>query len=384
MSQRQTIGERLDYVNGRPAGFDYMKLSLAVLVVVFHSVNTTYGQEADYELWNSPLRPFARAVLPMFFGVSGFLIAASLDRSKTIIKFLGLRVLRIFPALTVEVMLSAFIIGPLLTTYALGAYFSDPLFFSYLLNAVGEVHFLLPGVFADNPHPNTVNATLWTIPFELYAYISLAILALLGFRKRRWLAPLSVVGLTALHLAARVWKHDWQYVPVTGGIPGYVLVIAALAGVTVYAYRDVIPWTPKVFWATTLAAGVWFCLPWGGEYASVLVAYAAVYLGLTDPPRIALVKDTDYSYGIYLYGFVIQQTFVALFPELRHWAINAVVCLAASFVFAMLSWNLIEKPTQKLKGPLTRLENWWLAQRDLLVQRYAVLGALVQRNQKPA
>ena len=104
----QSLGDRLDASAGRPSGFDYMKVSLAVMVIATHSVLTSYGQAADAAMWDTPARPFLRSVLPMFFGVSGFLVAASLDRCKTLIKFFGLRAIRIFPALTVEVLLSAF------------------------------------------------------------------------------------------------------------------------------------------------------------------------------------------------------------------------------------------------------------------------------------
>jgi peptidoglycan/LPS O-acetylase OafA/YrhL len=97
--------------------------------------------------------------------------------------FLGLRAIRIFPALFVEVILSALILGPLVTTLPPQLYFSDPLFFNYLLNAIGDVHFLLPGVFADNPWPRVVNGQLWTIPYELYCYCAISIIALIGLKR---------------------------------------------------------------------------------------------------------------------------------------------------------------------------------------------------------
>ncbi|MCI0735547.1 MAG: acyltransferase family protein, partial [Beijerinckiaceae bacterium] len=143
------LSDRLTVTVGRPSGFDYMRLGLAVSVVLLHSFRTTYGDDA--ELWETPLRPFLRVILPMFFALSGFLVAGSLERSKTMITFLGLRVIRIYPALAVEVTLSALLIGTAVTTLPLGSYFSDPLFWKYLLNAIGDVHFYLPGVFETNP-----------------------------------------------------------------------------------------------------------------------------------------------------------------------------------------------------------------------------------------
>src|SRR5215469_12102212 len=57
------------------------------------------------------------------------------------------------PALTVEVFLSAIILGPLLTTVSHGNYFTSGEFYSYFLNIVGEIHYSLPGVFVTNPVP---------------------------------------------------------------------------------------------------------------------------------------------------------------------------------------------------------------------------------------
>ncbi|MEI9982829.1 MAG: hypothetical protein WDN69_06215 [Aliidongia sp.] len=52
----------------------------------------------------------------------------------------------------------------------------------------------------------------------------------------------------------------------------------------------------------------------------------------------------DYSYGLYIYGYAIQQTYAYLFPSHRIWWLNVAVSLPIAFVCATLSWHLIEKP----------------------------------------
>ena len=69
------------------------------------------------------------------------------------------------------VTLSALFLGPLLTTFPLVSYFSDPLFIAYFGNIVGHVQFTLPGVFHNNPLPEVVNGNLWTLPPEFYCYL---------------------------------------------------------------------------------------------------------------------------------------------------------------------------------------------------------------------
>ncbi len=108
-----------------------------------------------------------QVVLPAFFALSGFLVSTSLFRSKTIFEFVTLRVVRMMPALFGEVLISALLLGPLLTAFTIQEYFSSRQFYVYWLNIIGEIHFQLPGLFLDNPDPGRVNLQLWTIPLEL-------------------------------------------------------------------------------------------------------------------------------------------------------------------------------------------------------------------------
>jgi Acyltransferase family len=112
----QTLASRLVETKNRPSGFDYMRLILALGVIWSHSrlLTNDWGNISPFFAHISA--PFIAFLLPMFFALSGFLVAGSLERSNTLVTFLGLRVFRIMPALTVEVLLSALVLGPMLTT----------------------------------------------------------------------------------------------------------------------------------------------------------------------------------------------------------------------------------------------------------------------------
>jgi peptidoglycan/LPS O-acetylase OafA/YrhL len=356
---RVSLADRLNATNGRPSGFDYLRLGLAVSVVIVHSVRTSYG--VDSELWTTPLRPFVRAIIPMFFALSGFLVAGSLERSKTTLTFIGLRLIRIYPALAVEVALSAFLIGMAVTAFPLATYFQDPLFLKYLLNVIGDIHYNLPGVFENNPVPKIVNAQLWTVPIELLCYMALTVLVLLGGVQRKILIPLAALVLALAHLILRLHADHWQ-LPNPGGVFGdTLLVVCFLAGVSLYLFRDKIVWSSRMF-AGALIASIpllWF-VPFG-DYPGVLtITYVTVYLGLTNVRRLSLIKGADYSYGMYLYGYVIQQLFVYLAAP-RFWWVNLLVCVPASALFAAFSWHFIEKPAQNLRKPLAAAERHYLA-----------------------
>ena len=179
----RSLQTQLDLSRHHPTGFDYLRLILAISVIVWHSVLVCYGPVAEFYFWTGPVRPLIYFILPSFFALSGFLIAGSLERNK-IPEFLTLRIMRIFPALAAEVTISALIIGPLLTIDSWGEYFSSQRFLAYFLNIIGYIHYQLPGVFDGIPTPHFVNAQLWTIPFELACYTAIVGLALLGIARR--------------------------------------------------------------------------------------------------------------------------------------------------------------------------------------------------------
>jgi peptidoglycan/LPS O-acetylase OafA/YrhL len=333
-----------------------MRLFLAVSIVGLHTVLTGQGVAADVALAVGPWRPFLRLILPMFFALSGYLVAGSLERCNTLGMFLGLRAIRIYPALMVEVVLSAFILGPRVTTLPLREYFADPLFSNYLLNALGDVHFNLPGIFATNPLPAIMNGQLWTIPFELYCYVTLAALTVLGVKRRRWIGPVGVVAVTLAYGAVTLYRHNGELVPVAGAINGALLVATFLAGVAIYQYRHSLPWAARFGAPALIGAGALLAYIPGGDFvAGPLAAYATVWLGLMNPSRRWL-RGADYSYGIYLYGFAVQQTVVYMLPAARLWYVNLLVSLPLVVLIAAFSWHVVEKPANRLRPWLARLE----------------------------
>ena len=354
------LSQKLSESGGRPSGFDYLRLGLAVTVVCMHSVITSYGRAADIALWASPLRGPIRMILPMFFALSGYLVAGSLLRT-TLVQFLGLRFIRIYPALAVEVLLSALLLGPLLTTVPLVKYFQSKLFFSYLINVTGDIHFLLPGVFAENPFPDIVNAQLWTVPFELLCYVSIAALTIIGVKRWNILAPVAAIGLSVIYFIGKLILSHGNLPFIEGGVPGALLVASFLFGASIFLYGHRLPWSPALCVASALIAAILVGLVRDGVYfAAPFAAYFTVAIGLTNPKKLAILRGADYSYGIFLYGFVIQQTVVFVFPWARVWWINVMICVPAAAAFAAVSWHYVERPALALKKYLpVRLRPPW-------------------------
>jgi peptidoglycan/LPS O-acetylase OafA/YrhL len=64
----------------------------------------------------------------------------------------------------------------------------------------------------------------------------------------------------------------------------------------------------------------------------------------------------DYSYGLFLYGFVIQQVIAQMGPWAHHWYINLILSLPIAAAFAAFSWHAIEKPALQLRQLLPAIE----------------------------
>ena len=355
-----TLGDQINLANGRPTGFDYLRIGLAAAVVIWHSFGLSYGIVWIDQASNALLVRLSLAfILPAFFALSGFLVAGSLERSPTLLTFIGLRVIRIVPALGVEILLSALILGPLLTALPLGEYFSDKRFFDYMANIIGFIHYSLPGVFDNNPFPSAVNGQLWTIKWELRCYIALVFLGALGFVRNGFaLAFILAVGISGLLTYQSLTGYNGIGEHNDVGVPGPVLVFAFLLGVLAFRFRGSIPWRVDLFLVSLAAYVVFLALvPHGSTLIALPVVYATVFVGVCSIRPTMIVRTGDYSYGLYIYHFAIQQAIVATFPSMRHWWSLMPVTFLLAGCFACLSWFLVERPALRARYFLPLLDS---------------------------
>ncbi|WGS22326.1 acyltransferase family protein [Bradyrhizobium sp. ISRA463] len=150
--QGPSIGSMLDQQKGFGPGFDFLRIALAISVVAAHTPYVATGGSAPEQMWIVWFPQYA--ILVMFFALSGFLIAASGLRL-SLKEFLVNRGMRIVPALAVEIVLSALILGPIFAALPLSDYFASAGTYKYFTNVVGLVNYVLPGVFAGNPAPGS-------------------------------------------------------------------------------------------------------------------------------------------------------------------------------------------------------------------------------------
>lgn len=370
-----SFGHVLAAKGGVGPGFDFLRIALALAVVAWHAptaVGFTGADETRF-VWFP-----GYGILVMFFALSGFLISASALRLR-LSDFLINRALRIVPALLVEVVLSAFLLGALFTTLPVHDYVRDPGVWRYLTNVLGIINYRLPGVFESHPDP-AVNTSLWTIPFEIGCYVVISAFVLLGALRRPGLVLAAFLLFTGIGLAIGALAP----LPSSGRLAyvahhvftdrGSRLFAAFLLGIVAYLWRHRIPYRRDLalvcvglcILASTLEPAPWLSLPLLNLLVAPALVYLTVFIGVSDIPPLPLFDRGDYSYGVYLYGFPIQQALVSLLPG-AHAATNFALATPAIVLFAMMSWHLVEKPVLKQRRRFS-----FIAQTRLAASREAV------------
>ena len=373
-----SLAERLADQGGVGPGFHFLRHALSVVILAHHCrVAVTGGSSpAQIALADAAgvtvaghdkvlggfLQPGVFALVGMFFALSGFLIAGSALRTGKVGPFLANRCFRILPALTVEVTLSALVLGPFFTTLPLGQYFSDPMLLSYFGNIVGHVALELPGVFQNNPWPSVVNVNLWTLPPEFWCYLIMLGLMAGGVLATPVRFTLAVAGLSAVALGLGLYdpatftvRHDNTH------FTTWYIVLMFFFGVAMYLNARRVPVSFPLFLACGLGYYVLMLADLLGAVSGMLLTYCMVYIGMQRFAWFDRVVTKDLSYGIYLYGFPLTQATVALLiPHLDgvakglSFALIFPLVLVLTGSFASLSWDYIEKPALKLRHLLVR------------------------------
>ncbi|MCI2241776.1 acyltransferase family protein [Adlercreutzia faecimuris] len=337
-------------VKSRDNNLDFIRFIAALAVIFSHSFSICLGPNSHTPLSGLTDDRLSEGGLAVgvFFFIGGLLIAKSCESHPHAGRFFQLRLLRIMPQLVFVVLVLALIAGPILTTLSLSDYFANEQTYRYLLNGVFVLQHDLPGVFEANPYGPVVNAPLWTLPVEFACYI----LCFLCFRWTRFtrrsfaIASLPVAGLAIVYFAF----FDYYQLSVVRAILLFYL------GVACYVYRDDIRITPLLGWLSLALFAILVAV--GLDVLAMLLAfpYALLWLGYGLKPRMAnFARRGEYSYGIYLWGWPIQQVLVMLLPASMAvpW-INALLASILAIGGGLLNYRLIDlnvsRVLSRLKG----------------------------------
>ena len=380
-------GKRLTIANclhSRVNNFDFLRLASAFLVLFSHSWPIRDGN-AEHEPYHRLTGTIigGEVALGIFFIISGMLVARSFLADPRLFSYLKKRALRIFPGLMACVIFCVMVVGPLFTTLKLKAYFQDSDTQHFMRNAIlYPNHYYLGGVF--DPYWDSrgvVNGSLWTLPIEFIMYLVVAAVGVVGvLRHKPWmviitmLAALSWIAIESGGLASKapfdkysVWLEDAPR-----------LAILFLSGTLLLLFADKI----VLKWQWMAIALVIFALSWNLPFQAIAhitglqrmptakldrlhdlytyaltclaLPYIVMYLAFLPTPRLqAAAKHGDFSYGIYLYAYPVQQMLMRKWEHINFVLFIALACIG-TFILAYLSWHCIEKPFLRLKGRSTR------------------------------
>jgi len=340
------------FAHGRDNNFNLIRIVAALAVLVTHSFVLPTGSRETQPLRDTLGMTMGSIAVDVFFVTSGFLVTASLLRRQSAIEFLWARVLRIFPALIVMLLLTVFGLGLFFTTTPWSAYLTDSRTYVYLARCstlLAGVAWELPGVFESNPYKGAVNGSLWTLPSEIHMYAILVII---------WVS---------LRVRPRVRPMVFKCAVVSGAMIAGVFVIVRhfsatpeplfpklffmfFTGAAFFVLKDRIILSRVLFLSlaltlslATLDKQVFFVV------YTLTLAYLLFHVAYLPSGFIRRYNQLgDYSYGVYIYAFPIQQSIVALIPGISVLPM-VLISTAVTFAFAVLSWHFLERHALGLK-----------------------------------
>jgi peptidoglycan/LPS O-acetylase OafA/YrhL len=330
--------------------YDFLRVFAALAITFFQSfaLLNRLPEEPLIKVSNGRIN-FSFIGLNIFFCISGYLIAKSASTSPTLKNYLWKRLLRIQPLLIVTCICTVFLLGPLFTDLSASHYFLNVHTWTYFRNILPffGLQFSLPGVFVKNIAENGVNGSLWTLIVEERLYLLMCFLFLF---KKQYSSYVSfyILFLNLIYLFNRFY-YSGDLIPYFNTSAFYYSLVF-LNSAALFILK--IKFSKNLF--------LFACLSSVGVLAAIMLpAFDFIYL-FSFPffvNSIARIKGItnyagkygDFTYGIYIFSFPIQQMFIAKEIALKNPYLLFLLTILIVIPMAILSWNLVEKRFLRLK-----------------------------------
>jgi peptidoglycan/LPS O-acetylase OafA/YrhL len=336
-----------NFTQGRDNNYNLIRC-IASLAVLFSHSYALAPISKPQPLKNMLGMTLGEISVDVFFITSGFLVTASLLYRKSIYEFIWARFLRIFPALFVMLLITVLVLGTVFTKLPVQQYLlhHDTLeYFTKSLTLFWDIKFTLPGVFNNEP----INGSLWTMPFEVRMYAKLActwfILGLFAHQKIK----LFKIAMLLFALGGLVYLFKDHFFSAN---PKHArrLFFMFFSGASFYVLKDHIKISSILFFSlSAILLASTFNVQFFFVAYTLSIAYLLFYLAYI--PKGFIRKFNlmgDYSYGIYIYAFPVQQTIKALMPNV---SVLQMILISGTVTIclAVLSWHLLEKKVLGMK-----------------------------------
>jgi len=332
-----------------------LRLVFAIIVIASHA--TYLGGFMTEPTWG-PVTPGRWAVIG-FFIISGYLVTGSRN-SRRLGGFLVRRIARIYPGFLVNILLTVMVFAPF------GFYVAHHTLSGYATTDTTPLHYVISNLGlkmtnwnvadtpADVPYAGVWNGPLWTLLIEFACYVIVGLLLCVTVIRRR-----QQIFIPALFIVSVIIQ--WQATPVLDWVQAILpkqaydismlmqLLPSFLAGATIYQFRSRLRYSLSgALICAVVSVGAIIAWPtWGPQLVSPLLGYVIFWLACLVPmPRI--LHTEDISYGMYIYGFLVQQSLVLLGCQRSGLPAFTVASIVCTLPLAIASWVIVERPTLRL------------------------------------
>ena len=351
-----------EVADGRDNNFNLIRMIAASGVLVSHAFPIALGKGTSQPFEAATGYTLGWICVAIFFAISGFLITRSFDRKPHIESWFSARVARLFPGLIVVSILIALLYGPVFTTLAAGEYFSRAQTYTYVPRNVTLVwlQYGLPGVFTDHPYPEAINGSLWTLAHEVACYFGVFLAGVAGALSSRRVFAVILLLYAAAYAAT-------GFPGVAEMVPSRFADLRALSypfvlGMALYVWRERVRLSWVIAAVLAVLAVVLRVTPLFESVFVAAVAYATFVIAYVPGGAVRHYNRLgDYSYGMYVYAFPVQQAAIALAGPMSPLT-NIAIAFPITLLFAIASWYAVEKPALDRRHRLARWLGGWRKQ----------------------
>ena len=328
------------------------------IIRVFASLLVIYGHMSHimglpvFTVYNQAISTIG---VKIFFVISGYLITKSFMNDSNFIRYMIRRVFRIFPGLIAVTLFAFLIIGPLMTELSVKEYFNHPEAWLYLKNMILWPIYNLPETFKNNIYPYAINGSLWSLPVEFAMYLILPIVYVI-FKKLN-LIKVGIIGTALLFVIINYIKitffPEFRFVFYGTNWPDGLSLVPFFFIGSLFSLPQMNKYLNLQLSTALFVAGAFFSFDLATTeiLLTITLPYFVLSFALCDKPVFgAWFKKCDFSYGLYLYGFPIQQILFNYIRTRMDISLNMMTLISFIFILiiSILSWYLVEKPCQKL------------------------------------
>ena len=333
-----------DYLKKDNNNLDVIRLLLASMVIYGHApcfIDATGRSDFIARILNFTYS--GNLAVITFFLISGLLVSNSLFSKKNWKVYLVSRLFRLLPGL---IFLS-------ICTFFICMYFTGNSFADYIQNSASyvvnnakldiqyEIHnvsFLRENHPLDGKYANSINGSLWTIPLEFKMY-----LLILGI----WFISRNIKSDVIIPVCLCVGIfYPLVSQSLLGGNETLYMIPAFFLGSLLSYYKERI--CLNIFFPVSLIMIAKSIQYEGISNLCMMLGVALLFVWLAGCGIVRKYSlPHDISYGVYLWGWLVEQLVGYFMPWLHYWGFIA-VSLLCTFFIAYISCVFVEEPSQKL------------------------------------